>query len=65
MQYEKAYTLCYLSLKVWTLFHTQVDVIFDDDTGLLAAIKTFMTTTKRPVVLTTNGKHKQKNCDFD
>lgn len=32
----------------------EVDVIFDDDAGFLAAIKTFMTTTKRPVVLTTN-----------
>ncbi|XP_034544074.1 ATPase family AAA domain-containing protein 5b isoform X2 [Notolabrus celidotus] len=32
----------------------EVDVIFDDDAGFLAAIKTFMTTTKRPVILTTN-----------
>nr|XP_057921366.1 ATPase family AAA domain-containing protein 5b isoform X2 [Doryrhamphus excisus] len=32
----------------------EVDVIFEDDVGFLAAIKTFMTTTKRPVVLTTN-----------
>ncbi|XP_039978836.1 ATPase family AAA domain-containing protein 5 isoform X2 [Xiphias gladius] len=32
----------------------EVDVIFDDDSGFLAAIKTFMTTTKRPVVLTTS-----------
>ncbi|KAJ8264082.1 hypothetical protein GJAV_G00144890 [Gymnothorax javanicus] len=32
----------------------EVDVIFDDDSGFLAAIKTFMTTTKRPVILTTN-----------
>ncbi|XP_074549563.1 ATPase family AAA domain-containing protein 5b isoform X2 [Halichoeres trimaculatus] len=32
----------------------EVDVIFDDDAGFLSAIKTFMTTTKRPVVLTTN-----------
>ncbi|XP_068607115.1 ATPase family AAA domain-containing protein 5b [Brachionichthys hirsutus] len=32
----------------------EVDVIFDDDVGFLAAIKTFMTSTKRPVVLTTN-----------
>lgn len=32
----------------------EVDVIFDDDTGFLAAIKTFMTTTKRPVILTTS-----------
>ncbi|KAG8014881.1 ATPase family AAA domain-containing protein 5 [Nibea albiflora] len=32
----------------------EVDVIFDEDVGFLAAIKTFMTTTRRPVVLTTN-----------
>ncbi|XP_071375882.1 ATPase family AAA domain-containing protein 5b [Centroberyx affinis] len=32
----------------------EVDVIFDDDVGFLAAIKTFMATTKRPVILTTN-----------
>ncbi|XP_047428636.1 ATPase family AAA domain-containing protein 5 isoform X2 [Mugil cephalus] len=32
----------------------EVDVIFDDDSGFLTAIKTFMTTTKRPVILTTN-----------
>ncbi|CAJ0965010.1 unnamed protein product [Ranitomeya imitator] len=32
----------------------EVDVIFDDDTGFLSAIKTFMSTTKRPVILTTN-----------
>ncbi|XP_070827795.1 ATPase family AAA domain-containing protein 5b isoform X2 [Chaetodon trifascialis] len=32
----------------------EVDVIFDDDVGFLAAIKAFMTTTKRPIVLTTN-----------
>nr|WKN12654.1 Atad5b [Cryptopsaras couesii] len=32
----------------------EVDVIFDVDFGFLAAIKTFMTSTKRPVVLTTN-----------
>ncbi|XP_022071257.2 ATPase family AAA domain-containing protein 5 isoform X1 [Acanthochromis polyacanthus] len=32
----------------------EVDVIFDDDSGFLAAIKTFMTTTKRPVILTTS-----------
>ncbi|KAA8594965.1 hypothetical protein FQN60_012100 [Etheostoma spectabile] len=34
----------------------EVDVIFDDDVGFLAAIETFMTTTKRPIILTTNGK---------
>ncbi|KAM9856967.1 ATPase family AAA domain-containing protein 5b [Aulostomus maculatus] len=32
----------------------EVDVIFADDVGFLAAVKTFMATTKRPVVLTTN-----------
>nr|WKN12656.1 Atad5b [Haplophryne mollis] len=32
----------------------EVDVIFEDDVGFLTAIKTFMTSTKRPVVLTTN-----------
>ncbi|XP_034059432.1 ATPase family AAA domain-containing protein 5b isoform X3 [Gymnodraco acuticeps] len=32
----------------------EVDVIFHDDVGFFSAIKTFMTTTKRPVVLTTN-----------
>ncbi|XP_028311710.1 ATPase family AAA domain-containing protein 5 isoform X2 [Gouania willdenowi] len=32
----------------------EVDVIFEDDSGFLAAIKTFMTTTKRPVILTTS-----------
>lgn len=34
----------------------EVDVIFDDDSGFLAAIKTFMATTKRPVILTTSGE---------
>ncbi|XP_018617576.1 ATPase family AAA domain-containing protein 5b [Scleropages formosus] len=32
----------------------EVDVIFEEDSGFLAAIKTFMTTTKRPVILTTS-----------
>uniref|UniRef100_A0A670ICV2 ATPase family AAA domain containing 5 n=1 Tax=Podarcis muralis TaxID=64176 RepID=A0A670ICV2_PODMU len=32
----------------------EVDVIFDEDVGFLNAIKTFMSTTKRPVILTTN-----------
>ncbi|KAM4691155.1 ATPase family AAA domain-containing protein 5 [Rhinophrynus dorsalis] len=34
----------------------EVDVIFDDDYGFLSAIKTFMSTAKRPVILTTSGK---------
>ncbi|KAI7803414.1 ATPase family AAA domain-containing protein 5 [Triplophysa rosa] len=32
----------------------EVDIIFDEDTGFLAAIKTFNATTKRPVILTTS-----------
>ncbi|XP_057673840.1 ATPase family AAA domain-containing protein 5 isoform X1 [Corythoichthys intestinalis] len=32
----------------------EVDVIFEEDSGFLAAIKTFMSTTKRPVILTTS-----------
>ncbi|KAM7394091.1 hypothetical protein PAMP_020911 [Pampus punctatissimus] len=32
----------------------EVDVIFEDDVGFLAAIKTFMKTTKRPVILSTD-----------
>ncbi|CAM9931616.1 unnamed protein product [Lampetra fluviatilis] len=32
----------------------EVDVVFDDDTGFLSAIKTFMVTTKRPIVLITS-----------
>lgn len=32
----------------------EVDVIFDEDAGFLNAIKTFMATTKRPVILTTS-----------
>ncbi|XP_052049923.1 ATPase family AAA domain-containing protein 5 isoform X2 [Apodemus sylvaticus] len=32
----------------------EVDVIFDEDAGFLNAVKTFMATTKRPVILTTS-----------
>ncbi|XP_015280171.1 PREDICTED: ATPase family AAA domain-containing protein 5 [Gekko japonicus] len=32
----------------------EVDIILDEDVGFLNAIKTFMATTKRPVILTTN-----------
>ncbi|XP_010144889.1 PREDICTED: ATPase family AAA domain-containing protein 5, partial [Eurypyga helias] len=32
----------------------EVDIIFDEDVGFLSAIKTFMATAKRPVILTTN-----------
>ncbi|GAA6232351.1 ATPase family AAA domain-containing protein 5-like [Lates japonicus] len=45
----------------------EVDVIFDDDVGFLAAIKTFMTTTKRPVILTTNDPlfRERFNCSLE
>ncbi|POI35416.1 hypothetical protein CIB84_000835 [Bambusicola thoracicus] len=32
----------------------KVDIIFDEDAGFLSAIKTFMATAKRPVILTTS-----------
>ncbi|XP_069338370.1 ATPase family AAA domain-containing protein 5 [Eulemur rufifrons] len=32
----------------------EVDVIFDEDAGFLNAVKTFMATTKRPIILTTS-----------
>ncbi|NXW13697.1 ATAD5 protein, partial [Circaetus pectoralis] len=32
----------------------EVDIIFDEDAGFLNAVKTFMATAKRPVILTTN-----------
>ncbi|XP_075759969.1 ATPase family AAA domain-containing protein 5 isoform X2 [Pelodiscus sinensis] len=32
----------------------EVDIIFDEDAGFLSAIKTFMATAKRPIILTTN-----------
>ncbi|KGL79870.1 ATPase family AAA domain-containing protein 5, partial [Tinamus guttatus] len=32
----------------------EVDIIFDEDAGFLNAIKTFMATAKRPIILTTN-----------
>ncbi|NXJ44870.1 ATAD5 protein, partial [Spizaetus tyrannus] len=32
----------------------EVDIIFDEDAGFLSAVKTFMATAKRPVILTTN-----------
>lgn len=54
-------------IRVWSglvcVLLPQVDVIFEDDVGFLAAIKTFMTTTKRPVILTTNGK--RAHCNFE
>ncbi|XP_054460191.1 LOW QUALITY PROTEIN: ATPase family AAA domain-containing protein 5b [Anoplopoma fimbria] len=45
----------------------EVDVIFDDDVGFLEAIKTFMRTTKRPVVLTTSDPsfRERFNCSLE
>ncbi|KAK5899400.1 hypothetical protein CesoFtcFv8_008885 [Champsocephalus esox] len=45
----------------------EVDVIFHDDVGFFSAIKTFMTTTKRPVVLTTNDPlfRERFNCSLE
>uniref|UniRef100_A0A4W5Q1Z8 ATPase family AAA domain containing 5b n=1 Tax=Hucho hucho TaxID=62062 RepID=A0A4W5Q1Z8_9TELE len=43
----------------------QVDVVFDDDVGFLTAIKTFMTTTKRPVILTTSDPSFKAKFDGD
>ncbi|XP_045072394.1 ATPase family AAA domain-containing protein 5 isoform X2 [Coregonus clupeaformis] len=43
----------------------EVDVIFDDDVGFLTAIKTFMTTTKRPVILTTSDPSFSAKFDGD
>ncbi|CAL8328827.1 unnamed protein product [Lota lota] len=43
----------------------EVDVIFDDDVGFLAAIKTLMTTTKRPVVLTTSDPSFKERFESD
>ena len=34
----------------------QVDVVFEEDKGFLAAIANFMETTKRPIILTTSSK---------
>ncbi|TRY56352.1 hypothetical protein DNTS_034964 [Danionella cerebrum] len=36
------------------LLFEEVDIIFPEDVGFLTAIKTFMSTTKRPIILTTN-----------
>ncbi|XP_038873771.1 ATPase family AAA domain-containing protein 5-like isoform X3 [Salvelinus namaycush] len=43
----------------------EVDVVFDDDVGFLTAIKTFMTTTKRPVILTTSDPSFKAKFDGD
>ncbi|XP_008413227.2 ATPase family AAA domain-containing protein 5b isoform X2 [Poecilia reticulata] len=45
----------------------EVDVVFEDDVGFLTAIKAFMTTTKRPVVMTTNDPsfNERFGCNLD
>ncbi|XP_058024594.1 ATPase family AAA domain-containing protein 5 isoform X2 [Ahaetulla prasina] len=47
---EESSNKCATSL----ILFEEVDIIFDEDTGFLNAVKTFMSTTKRPVILTTN-----------
>ncbi|XP_019502515.1 PREDICTED: ATPase family AAA domain-containing protein 5 [Hipposideros armiger] len=42
------------SVFLFMLMLSHVDVIFEEDAGFLNAIKTFMATTKRPVILTTS-----------
>lgn len=37
------------------LLFEEVDILFEDDTGFLKALKTLMNTTKRPIILTCNG----------
>ncbi|XP_034268402.1 ATPase family AAA domain-containing protein 5 isoform X1 [Pantherophis guttatus] len=47
---EESSNKCATSL----ILFEEVDIIFDEDIGFLNAVKTFMSTTKRPVILTTN-----------
>lgn len=42
------------AIPVSLILFEEVDVIFPEDVGFLTAIKTFMSTTKRPIILTTN-----------
>ena len=35
----------------------QVDIVFEEDKGFWAAIQTFMSSTKRPIIMTTNDAH--------
>lgn len=44
---------CHRKSATSLILFEEVDVIFDDDAGFLNAIKTFMATAKRPVILTT------------
>ncbi|KAI5613770.1 ATPase family, AAA domain containing 5b isoform X1 [Silurus asotus] len=39
----------------------EVDIVFEEDVGFFAAIKTLMSTTKRPIILTTNAQPTFKN----
>ena len=43
----------YVNVLVFILFK-QVDVVFEEDKGFWAAIQTFISTTKRPIILTTS-----------
>ncbi|KAG7247174.1 hypothetical protein CRUP_003139 [Coryphaenoides rupestris] len=43
----------------------EVDVIFEDDVGFLSAIKILMTTTKRPLVLTTSDPSFKERFESD
>ncbi|XP_039199544.1 ATPase family AAA domain-containing protein 5 isoform X2 [Crotalus tigris] len=49
-QEEESSKKCATSL----ILFEEVDIILDEDVGFLNAVKTFMSTTKRPVILTTN-----------
>ncbi|XP_056315828.1 ATPase family AAA domain-containing protein 5b [Danio aesculapii] len=42
------------AIPVSLILFEEVDVIFPEDVGFLTAIKTFMSTSKRPIILTTN-----------
>ncbi|XP_077055089.1 LOW QUALITY PROTEIN: ATPase family AAA domain-containing protein 5b [Siphateles boraxobius] len=42
------------SIPMSLILFEEVDVIFPEDVGFLAAIRTFMSKTKRPIILTTN-----------
>ncbi|KAI5108628.1 ATPase family, AAA domain containing 5b [Silurus meridionalis] len=41
----------------------EVDIVFEEDVGFFAAIKTLMSTTKRPIILTTNDPASRKSFD--
>lgn len=33
-----------------------MDIVFEEDVGFLTAVKSLMSTTKRPIILTSNGE---------